>query len=64
MSIKLHNKKLKRRLGGLKKKIYEYGELEDIELAFLVRNQVKGTLYCYTSNEEVLSCLNSEYIVS
>ena len=63
-SVKLFNKKLRRRLVGLRKKIYEYGELEGIELAFIVRNKGKGTLYWYTSNEQVLSWLNSDYIVS
>lgn len=62
--IKLHNKKLRRRLEGLTNKCYEYGKLDDITLALIVYNEAKGSLYTYISDEKMRLWLRMDDIVS
>lgn len=53
-SIKTRNKQLKRRLDGLKSKCYQYGKLENIELALVIHNIAKSEHYAYKSRKSFL----------
>lgn len=64
LSIKLHNKKLRRRLEGLKSKCHSYGKLDDIELALIIHNRAKRNYYTYISSDRVLSWPTINDIVS
>lgn len=63
-SVKLHNKQLKRRLDGLKSKCYQYGKLENIDLALIIQNRKKKEIYTYTSTDLESWWPSKEQVVS
>jgi hypothetical protein len=52
-TVKLHNKKLKRRREGLSGKSYEYGELDGVELALFIRYPKRKDAYVYMSKAQL-----------
>jgi hypothetical protein len=47
------NRQITRRLDGLVSKLIKYGELDGIELVFVVRNVTKNEVYSYISSENI-----------
>jgi hypothetical protein len=51
--IKRPNRQITRRLEGLVSKLLVYGELDSIELAFIVYNSKKDHVYSYLSSRDI-----------
>ncbi len=51
--IKRPNRQITRRLEGLTNKLLAYGELQGMELIFVLCNREKDSLYSYVSSHDI-----------